>query len=281
MIFLLKCLNASQKTCLNFDMCQFARLLCFLTCLFCVPMVLAAQESIYEDNYLGKPLKGVYTPLSYDDSYTVTKVIAPQNMVPERFHSLLLVKKKPIILFKTSRPEGKDDVAGILKENSLAELIEQRYRNHYLDPEREFFFTHEVWKKIKINGQIYFTDIKLHEAESQLLELPQFEQRFLLLADHTGYDGNYDIGYPEYFRALFFDKQGQLIHLSEELPVHCNCEFGPFSDMPEDNILIEPKSFQFKIPGLEYDPVTETSKSYTYTGLWNGKELKGSVEIHQ
>ncbi len=61
MIFLLKCLNASQKTCLIFDMCQIWRLLCFLVCLFSVPTALGAQESIYEDNYLGKPLKGVYT----------------------------------------------------------------------------------------------------------------------------------------------------------------------------------------------------------------------------
>ena len=239
--------------------------------------MLSAQERLFQEGFWDIK-EGVYRLKSLDKGFTSSQKIDPQLHLPDTGSFALLVPKgQKVTLFKTSTPKSQADIAGYLDETSVVEHIGTHYQNTFKDSSRKFYITHEVWTKIKINGTAYYTDYKLHTSVFMERKLEQWNQTFLVMAQYDGYDEYYDVGYPEYLRVLFLDDDQRVIYQSDELPVVCNCEFGVQPDELEYYVKSTPDTFEFKIPGFEYDPETKVEKNYVYIGRWNGRELNGKL----
>ena len=247
----------------------------YITLLMLLTIVLTAQEKIYDEAFK-KAQSGKYSLKSTDSTLLSGSEILPQNTLPEKGKAIFLeAKGKQAILFKNSSPKSKADVAGWLNQNTLAELLEVNYKKKYRDPDQKFYFTHEVWQKVKINGSVYYIDIKPHDALFMEATMEQFDQRMLIMGQYTGYDGAYDLGYPEHFRVLVLNKDNKVVFTSDELPVECNCEFGILPDEVEYYTRQTSDYLEFSIPGMEWNPETKVSREYNYTIRWNGKSLAG------
>jgi len=115
--------------------------------------------------------------------------------------------QKPIVLFNTMNPQTEKDVAGILLSGSLILCDTVFYNSIYTeDPENSLLFTWDVWYALTINEKTYYTDYKIHDYRAYKVFLPGKKQIFTIFAESTGYDDIYDVGYPDNFRVVVFEK---------------------------------------------------------------------------
>lgn len=173
--------------------------------------------------------KGNYQLQSLNKVAETKKIIDPQLSIDSLNDNTayLIPTDKGVLLFKTNTPTTKSDIAGKLTSNSLIELLEVDYRKTYENPDTSWKYSHEVWYKLRINNQVYYTDYKVHSITYNKA-LIKFNQVISITSQDTGYDNYYDKGYPEHFHLLVFDRKEDeltLIFDSQELKLKCNCEF--------------------------------------------------------
>lgn len=212
--------------------------------------------------------KGQYQLRSLNSEFrNNSQIIQPQTKIKSLGNrtNYLIPDNRGVVLFKNNNPKSIEDVAGVLKENSLIEVNEIEYRKTFQNPDTTWKFTHEVWYSILINNELYYTDFKIHNLTfSRILE--SLKQTIVIASQDTGYDNYYDNGYPENFHILAFEQTSNgmnSIYDSEQLEFHCNCEFW----VPEFETYewkeLEDGSLFIKLFGLEQ----------TFSATWNGNML--------
>lgn len=185
----------------------------------------------------------------------------------------VVIKDSPILLFKNSNPKANNDVAGKLWKSSFVELISIEYRKRYKSKTKNGAISHEVWKKVKINGEVFYTDYKLHDRIIARGDFGSKNQILLLIAQNDGYDGAYDLGYPEYFHFIAVDNTKGIIYDSGTIKDYsCNCEFGFEPNVEPIKIRNEIQAY-IEIPGTIYDKKRRTFRGSNISFVWNGKNI--------
>ncbi|WP_416864619.1 MAG: hypothetical protein ACMVP2_18805 [Imperialibacter sp.] len=231
-----------------------------------------AASSLYGQNILRSPtyfemVPGAYELQSTSPRFSTTAKIDAQLEI-ERIQGntgYIVPPKNGVTLFKNSSPKSSIDVAGRLYSNSIIELFEIEYRTTYQNPDTTWKFSHEVWYKIFINGQVYFTDFRVHELE-MARQLPKFSQDVALAFQDTGYDYFYDNGYPEHFHFLAFKKTAGGLVLefdSQELDFKCDCEFWELDTDTYEWKILDNGSLFIKLDGYKD----------SFVGTWDGRSL--------
>ncbi|KYG82311.1 hypothetical protein [Roseivirga echinicomitans] len=253
-------------------------------CLLFISAQLLAQiqtERVYDEEY-GEFISGVYTLKSTDSSYFSTdlKVIEPEITLNQTDRTeYLVVGEQPIVLFKNSSPQGKEDIAGVLMKSSFIETITSHRKRVLRDFTKKWSITHEVWSEVVINGQTYYTDIKLHDFLGYNFSFSAQKQTLTFVAKRSGYDGNYDTGYPENWHFIVLDEKKEIIFDSGELlDFRCNCEFG-IEQLSESNNgeLIHEVSYNLVeayLHGTSYNMETKELIDASVRFTWSGRIME-------
>ncbi|PCJ01512.1 MAG: hypothetical protein COB15_00915 [Flavobacteriales bacterium] len=224
------------------------------------------QTTVQQESYYDVVV-GVYTTKSTDKELIGLKpsVIQPQSKIINNDKSAFLnVEQKVIALFDRVNDLGTAKPIGVLTESSIIQVDTIFYKEIYKDTTQEWFLTFNVWYAITINGQIYYTDYKIHDFIAYRKNLDKYNQEFLLVAQSTGYDEYYDIGYPNYFFIVMLDENQEMIYNSEVLDFDYGDEFW-------DEELMNSVKTEFTDNGLVF---TLSGVNDEYIGVWTGKELK-------
>lgn len=216
------------------------------------------QVIVQRDDYTDFKI-GIYKTKSSDKDIIGLKplVIEPQTKIIDRENTAFLkVEDNVIALFENVNDKGINKPVGILTKTSVIEVDTVFYREIYKDPTKEWFLTFNVWYAITINGQKFYTDYKIHDFIAFEKKLDKFNQEFLLVSQNTGYDGYYDVGYPEYFFVLVLNAKKSMVYESKILDFENGDEFW------------EPDyvKTQFTDNGFEF--VIDK-----YKAVWTGKDL--------
>ncbi|MEQ9423250.1 MAG: hypothetical protein RJQ09_02445 [Cyclobacteriaceae bacterium] len=171
-----------------------------------------------------------------------------------------------IALFNKDNPGSEKDISGVLDRSSIINLIHTDYKQTFQNPDTSWRYSWEVWHKLEINGKEYYTDLRIQHILTTY-DLPHFNQVVVLTAEDTGYDNFYDLGYPEHFNFLVFEKDGtekRLKYQSGELDFICNCEFWEEESEVSGWQIIEDGVLRIVLIGLENK----------YSAIWDGELLK-------
>lgn len=243
-------------------------------------MAQVSTERVYSDDFSNFS-PGIYKLKSTDSIFLSNKytlIEAEKELRQTDRTDYLVVDKQPVVLFKNSSPKSVADVAGILTESSLVENIRVYYKKTYRDFSKEWWITHEVWKEIEINGQVYFTDVQLHSLISYSYPFIAKNQVLLFVAKSTGYDGNYDVGYPENWHLLAIDEHNQIVFDSGKLDFVCNCEFGieqlTYNDKDELVRQISDNMVEVRLHGSRYDKETKEFMTTLTRFTWDGSKIE-------
>ncbi|CAN5205525.1 hypothetical protein BH09BAC1_BH09BAC1_29130 [soil metagenome] len=228
--------------------------------------VLAQTRTFPPRGYAVLLKAGPYTSKSNSFYIASPKILKPQTQVDSLHNGIGYMGNYDgtLTLFNTSNPTTASDVAGILIGMSLIEICNVEHRSTF-EGTRGISYTYEVWYTILLNGRQYFTDVKPNKLEFQTA-YPVKKQRFALFNRNTGYDGNYDMGYPEFFQVLVFDESAspmKLIFDSAVLPFKNGNEFWGSDNTGDLKTTITSKGLEFQLVGFETD----------YKATWNGKAL--------
>lgn len=237
-----------------------------LAVIFILGVLVVNSQNIRQSSNWFKFISDTYELSSLNPDFQSKNLIEPQTEISsiKKNTAFYVPSEQGIVLFKNDNPATLDDVDGTLKSNSIIELQEIEYRRTFQNPDTTWKFTHEVWYKFLINGNIYYSDYKIHDI-SRMWTLDERNQIVVVANQRTGYDNFYDNGYPEKFHLLVFERQTsslELIYDSQEIDLICNCEF--WEPEAETYDWKEQKGQLFiKLNGLEE----------TFTAIWNGEEL--------
>lgn len=151
--------------------------------------VASAQKKIIHEDY-SRIRSGTYVPKSLRPEFKVDIEISPQKELTGKISDLEYIDLvgKTISLFKVKNPESLEDVAGILRENSLVEVISRQYQAIYQSSDKKWNVSFEVWNEIVLNGNTYYTDFKLHDFLAFSYHIEPTRQSFLIFAQSEGYD---------------------------------------------------------------------------------------------
>lgn len=189
-------------------------------------------EAIYSHNY-NTIQRGNYITKSTSKEYTqsTTNIIDGHLLNDTSFlnsyRCMYLANEEPIVLFKNMKPKSKEDVAGIFNGGSLIEVDTIFYNTVYIDSDKApmtfeewysytdngtlefgtFSMTFDIWYALKINGKEYYTDYKVHNYIEYKEYLKQKDQILLICSQGTGYDGNYDLGYPDFYEIIVLGRK--------------------------------------------------------------------------
>lgn len=237
--------------------------------------------------------KGVYESKSTDQQFTDTRTNLidtyqlRDTMLLYDGHCMYIANEKPIALFKTRFPKNKEDVAGILNGGSLVYVDSIFYNSIYCNSDKapmsmetwykvvenesfdKYPLTYDVWYAITINGKIYYTDYKLHNYIEASIYIPAKGQMVLFCSQGTGYDGDYDRGYPDLYEIVVFQKPentGDIwkqIYRSQKLDLNDggSDEYGLGESLMDKNSLIDSNN----------NLVLKVEDSYQLK--WDGKSL--------
>jgi len=239
----------------------------YLTILFTIIISSLFGQNIKQSPNWFELVKGKYQLKSLSQEFETTNAIDPQITINSitKNAAYIVPLEGGILFFSTNSPISKSDVAGRLSSSSLIELLEIDYRRTFQNPDTTWKFSHEVWYKLRVNNQVYYTDYKIHSLSINK-PLTKLNQVISIASQDTGYDNYYDNGYPEYFHILAFDQNADGLTLkfdSQELDLECNCEFWE----PESETYhwkeLESGALYIKLSGLEQ----------SYSATWNGKQL--------
>jgi hypothetical protein len=172
-----------------------------------------SQERVESINFF-EVKEGIYSQLSIDSiTYRQKfKVISSQKKIKEGDSIVSFIHPQNhigVLLFEDSF--GKK-ISGILVESSIVEVDSIFYRDIFKDPSKDWSLTFNVWYAIKINDQKYYTDFKIHD--SHLYSYNCGTNKFLLIAQSSGYDDYYDRGYPELFFGAIINEKGEILNVS-------------------------------------------------------------------
>ena len=230
-----------------------------------------AQTEHRADDYMDTIYDGVYATKSLALKFKSNNIILPNRQLRQKSQRTryLVLSEHPITLFNKVKPVSTDDIAGKLEENSFVELLETHFQGIYRAPGEEWHVTYDVWHKIELNGEIFFTDFKLHDFFAFETKIEELEQTVLLIAQNTGYDYAYDLGYPEFFNFVVLNDHNNIIYESDNLDFKYGQEFWE-SDLSIKWERIGNSNYRITIFGLDY----KTFKSIPYKFIWDGDTLK-------
>lgn len=223
-----------------------------------------SQVELFMPDYGINIETGVYKSKSY--SFVVKKdtaTIAPQLTIDSIGKATGYVSaSKGLWLFNNSYPSKKEDVAGLLRENSLFTILEIEYRQIYKDTRLMLPISFEVWYRILLNGKIYYMDTKPYRLAFQKDFEPK-SQVFTIFNIDKGYDYQYTGGYPCCFNVLVFDKKQAGLKLI----------YGNYLNFRNwEEFWAPDHGLQTTITnkGLEFELSTDPDN---YKAVWNGKDL--------
>jgi len=237
----------------------------FLILISLFHFLMNGQVIIKSDNYYKKK-SGVYITKSLNSQVNQKEYnhIEPQKQFKDSKNiAFLHIQNKKIALFEKMPKNGIQKKLGYLKETSIIEIDTIFYNRIYNDQTKEWSLTFDVWYGFRINGECYYADFKTHDFISYKSELKQFDQKFILVSQNTGYDEYYDNGYPEYFFVMILNTDNKIVYTSELLDFNYGDEFWE-SEFNVKTSYMDNGNFKFTIIGIDEK----------YTGIWNGKELK-------
>jgi len=230
-----------------------------------------SQTIIRSEKYFDDIQDGVYINKSLSDEFSSQNIILAERKIEPIISSInyLALKGKIILLFKNDDPQSNRDVAGMLIENTFVEILETHFRSIYKDPNVEWGVTFDVWHKISVNDEIYFTDYLAHDLVFKK-ELTNLSQTFLLFAQDTGYDYYYANGYPEHFYVVILNKSNEIIFESSELDFIYGEEFWEGNLGSIDWEVLPNGHFKFTLSGVD---LNDYNKKINFTRTWNGTNL--------
>ena len=262
--------------------------LCFLS-LYCEN----DSKQIYSDGYMTLQ-KGIYHSKSSDSKLILSsnrkieESVFKDTLFLNDYSLKYIANEDPIALFTKMDNVTSDDVSGILDKSAFVIVDSIYYKNRYIDSdnapmtlqqwsdliekEDTYFFkyplSYEVWYALSINGKRYYTDYKLHDLVEYKLYMPAKKQLLLLCSQSTGYDGGYDLGYPDYYVIVVLQKNEdgwKQIYRSQRLDLNNGGadEYG-MSDV-------------YPIEVSNKDDNVEINFSNFFRITWNGKSA--SVDI--
>jgi hypothetical protein len=224
------------------------------------------QQIVQQEDYY--ELKtGIYETQSLDTNLIGLKpaVIEPQTALKNGKNTAFLkVQDKVIALFDQINDKGEIDPVGVLTKTSVVQVDTIFYNEIFSNTTEKWSLTFNVWYAIKINDQTYYTDYKIHDFVSLQKSIPQYSQKFLLVAQSTGYEEYYDKGYPNLFFIVILNDKDEIAYDSDILDFNYGDEFLDEKLMWTVSTKMTAKGFEFKINGLDE----------TFEGVWTGSELK-------
>jgi hypothetical protein len=238
------------------------KIILYISLMFASSNVLA-QEIVQKDSY-DDPKIGVYETKSLSFDRDNFKIIKPQTNFTEKENTAFIyVGDEPVGLFDRVNNHGDLKPVGFLKETSIVEIDTIFYNAIYQDTTKDWFVTFDVWYALKINGQQFFSDYQIHSFIAYKTDLEQLNQKFLLVAQSTGYDYYYDLGYPNKFFVAVLDENNLIKYTSKII----NFDYGDEFWEPEIgtiNVEMTNEGFSFTINGIDD----------SYSATWTGEELK-------
>jgi len=224
------------------------------------------QEIVQQDNYYDLK-QGIYKTQSLGKDLIESKlqIIKPQESYVDKENiAFLKVTDNEIVLFDQINDLGTKKPIGLLTETSIIEVDTIFYNEIYNDPTKDWYLTFNVWYAIKINGRTFYTDYKIHDRIAYQKEINDFNQKFLLISQSTGYDEYYDRGYPNYFFIAVLNQENEMIFNSSILDFDYDDEFWDAELMGTVKTKMNESGFEFTLHG----------PNESYTATWTGKELK-------
>lgn len=254
---------------------------------------------VNSENYYDNIRKGEYHPYSLNKQFVnladkkIDMQVLEDTVSLNDTHCMYLASDEPIVLFNKMYPKDKEDVAGILTENSLIYVDTVFYNAVYINSDKAPMsmqrwyelldngelgtnppsLTYDVWYSIRIAGKRYYTDHKVHNYIEYEKYIPSKKQLLIICSQGTGYDGGYDNGYPDFYRIVVLQepqKEGEgwtQIYCSATLDLNGGGseEFGLADHffINEDN-----KAVSFDANG---NLVLELENCWRLS--WNGKDL--------
>lgn len=189
-------------------------------------------EAIFSSSYQTIK-KGEYTTKSTSKEYSQSTVniieghLLNDTSFLSTYRCMYLANEEPIALFKNMHPDSKEDVAGIFGGGSLVEADTIFYNAIYINSDKapmtleEWYsyldngtlefgqppLTYDVWYALKINGERYYTDYKVHNYIEYKQYLKAKDQILLICSQGTGYDGGYANGYPDLYEVVVLGRK--------------------------------------------------------------------------
>lgn len=254
---------------------------------------------INSESYYYNIQKGEYHPYSlnkefinFADKKIDIQVLEDTAWLNNSYY-MYLACNEPIALFNKMYPKDKQDVEGILTESSLIYVDTVFYNNIYINSDKApmsiqqwykllengelgtppLSLTYDVWYAIKIDGERYYTDYKVHNYIEYVKYIPSRKQILMFCSQGTGYDEGYDNGYPDFYRIVVFqesqteDAGWKQIYCSPSLDLNSGSleEFGL-----ADHFLINDNNKAVFV-GTNGDLVFELENYWRLA--WNGKDL--------
>jgi hypothetical protein len=236
-----------------------------ITLTLIIQLPLIGQEIVRQESYYDFKV-GIYETKSLDKNLLEFKptIIEPQKEYKKEENTAFLkVEGRVIALFDKMNDSGKSKSIGVLTATSVIEVDTIFYKEVYKDTTKEWSLTFNVWYAITLNGKKYYTDYKIHDYVAFQKELITYNQKFLLVSQSTGYDGYYDIGYPNYFFVVVLDDKNQILFESDVLDFDYGDEFWDAELMSSVSTEMTEKGLEFNLYGIEDK----------FEGVWTGKKL--------
>lgn len=223
-----------------------------------------AQEIVRQDSYYNVK-KGIYETKSLvGEMITIkTPVIAPQTkFIEDKKTAFIKIETDSIALFNKINDQGNNKPIGVLKKTSIIQIDTIFYREIYKDTTKEWAITFNVWYSIRINDKQYYTDYQIHDFLAYKIRIEELEQYFLLIAQSTGFDYHYDVGYPNKFFVMILDNNKETFFTSHIFDYNYADEFL-IQELDYITLEIENEGLTFTIHGA----------LDKFIGKWTGKEL--------
>lgn len=213
----------------------------------------------YKDN-----TTNTYNPKSLLTYKNISVVKRQFKLNVKKTKHAIYVDKDEVYLFdniveynkKKSIPVGK------LTQTTLIDLDSIIYYNVYDKKTKEWSFSY-IWYLIQINGKKYYTDCRIHNIYHEK-NIKSLNQKFILFGQPTGYDNNIDVGYPEYFFAIFLNSNNEIIYDSKQFDFLFSEEFWD-SDLTYGSIKTSESKNIFNFILFGYKNKINVN--------WNGKTL--------
>lgn len=269
----------------------------FVCLFFCIlfthaqASIIKEPEQVYTDLFYENLKKGKYQVRSEDPSFassTKTKIdgmILKDTAFLNSSSLMYLATDKPIVLFTKKGNVTSNDIAGVLSTSTLVDVDTIFYDAIYIDAKEapmsmqqwsdlvsndgdyytKYPLTYNVWYAININNKKYYTDHKLHDFIEFTTYIPSKNQILLVCSQSTGYDGVYDLGYPDFYYIVILqkDKDGwKQVYRSDQLDLNDggSGEYGLSELYPRD---IKKKGENIEINFADF-----------FTIIWTGKIVK-------
>lgn len=253
--------------------------------------IIKEPEQVYTDLFYENLKKGKYQVKSEDPTFIISSSTKIDGMILRdtallNSSSLMyLATDKPIALFTKTGNVTTSDIAGVLTTSTLVDVDTIFYNAIYIDAKEapmsmqqwsdlvsndgdyytKYPLTYNVWYAININNKKYYTDHKLHDFIEFSTYIPSKNQILLVCSQSTGYDGVYDLGYPDFYYVLILqkDKDGwKQLYRSEQLDLNDggSGEYGLSELYPRE---VTKKGGNIEINFADF-----------FTVIWTGKTVK-------